>query len=449
MNPYNEYKEIDLPWLKKIPSHWQVLRNKNVFTEMKDEVGEHSDDYTLLSLTLNGVIPRDVASGKGKFPEKFDKYKIVESGNMAFCLFDIDETPRTVGLSKYNGMLTGAYTIMQVHNVNSRYVYYYYLALDNVKALKPLYSGLRKTINVNTFQGTKLPIPPKEEQEQIVHYLDWKISRLNHLINIKKKEISSITALKHSVASDAVIHGVNSNAPMKNSGVKWLGDIPAHWTMIKLRQILRPVSVKNHPELPLLSVTREQGVIVRNVESKEENHNYIPDDLSGYKVVRKGQFAMNKMKAWQGSYGISDYTGIVSPAYFIFDVNFDNLEYFHFAIRSKVYVNFFAQASDGIRVGQWDLQMDKMKEIPFIIPPVEEQIAIVKHVRSAMPKYDALIEKLQEEIKALEEYKAKLIADVVTGKINVRNVEIPDYEFEEELGETEDADEDDSSDEEV
>ena len=175
----------------------------------------------------------------------------------------------------------------------------------------------------------------------------------------------------------------------------------------------------------------------------------IPDDLSGYKVVRKGQFAMNKMKAWQGSYGISDYTGIVSPAYFIFDVNFDNLEYFHFAIRSKVYVNFFAQASDGIRVGQWDLQMDKMKEIPFIIPPVEEQIAIVEHVRSAMPKYDALIEKLQEEIKALEEYKAKLIADVVTGKINVRNVEIPDYEFEEELGETEDADEDDSSDEEV
>ena len=109
-------------------------------------------------------------------------------------------------------------------------------------------------------------------------------------------------------------------------------------------------------------------------------------------------------------------------------------------------MNFFAQASDGIRVGQWDLQMDKMKEIPFIIPPAEEQIAIVEHVRSAMPKYDALIEKLQEEIKTLEEYKAKLIADV-----DVRNVEIPDYEFEEELGETEDADddEDDASDEEV
>ena len=88
------------------------------------------------------------------------------------------------------------------------------------------------------------------------------------------------------------------------------------------------------------------------------------------------------MKAWQGSYGISDYTGIVSPAYFIFDVAFDNLEYFHYAIRSKVYVNFFAQASDGIRVGQWDLQMDKMKEIPFIIPPADEQNVIVEHIKA-------------------------------------------------------------------
>ena len=106
------------------------------------------------------------------------------------------------------------------------------------------------------------------------------------------------------------------------------------------------------------------------------------------KTLKKGQFAMNKMKAWQGSYGVSDYTGIVSPAYFIFDIDFDNLKYFHYAIRSKVYVNFFAQASDGIRVGQWDLQMDKMKEIPFIVPPADEQIQIVEYIESALPKYD-------------------------------------------------------------
>lgn len=428
MSGYAEYREVNLPWLKAVPAHWEIRRNKNIFTEQKEIVGERSADYTLLSLTLNGIIPRDMDGG-GKFPESFDKYKIVKNGDMAFCLFDIDETPRTVGLSGYNGMLTGAYTIMRVSNINARFIYYYYLVLDNGKMLRPLYTGLRKTININTFQSTKVPVPPREEQDQIVRFLDWKVSSINKLINIKKKEIKAIDALKRSMVSHAITRGLTADAPMKYSGVKWLGDIPAHWKVTKLRQILHPVSEKNHPEFPLLSVVREQGVILRDVEDKEANHNFIPDDLSGYKVVRKGQFAMNKMKAWQGSYGVSDYTGIVSPAYFIFDIAFENLEYFHYAIRSKVYVNFFAQASDGIRVGQWDLQMDKMKEIPFIVPPADEQIAIVKYIKQALPQYDAAIEKLTEEVAVLEEYKNKVIADAVTGKIDVRGIEIPEYEF--------------------
>lgn len=428
MSGYAEYREVNLPWLKAVPAHWEIRRNKNIFTEQKEIVGERSADYTLLSLTLNGIIPRDMDGG-GKFPESFDKYKIVKNGDMAFCLFDIDETPRTVGLSGYNGMLTGAYTIMRVSNINARFIYYYYLALDNGKMLRPLYTGLRKTININTFQSTKVPVPPREEQDQIVRFLDWKVSNINKLINIKKKKIKAIDALKRSMVSHAITRGLTTDAPMKDSGVKWLGDIPAHWKITKLRQILHPVSEKNHPEFPLLSVVREQGVILRDVEDKEANHNFIPDDLNGYKVVRKGQFAMNKMKAWQGSYGVSDYTGIVSPAYFIFDIAFENLEYFHYAIRSKVYVNFFAQASDGIRVGQWDLQMDKMKEIPFIVPPADEQIAIVKYIKQALPQYDAAIEKLTEEVAVLEEYKNKIIADTVTGKIDVRGIDIPEYEF--------------------
>lgn len=428
MSGYAEYREVNLPWVKAVPAHWEIRRNKNIFTEQKEIVGEKSADYTLLSLTLNGIIPRDMDGG-GKFPKSFDKYKIVKNGDMAFCLFDIDETPRTVGLSGYNGMLTGAYTIMRVSNINARFIYYYYLALDNGKMLRPLYTGLRKTININTFQSTKVPVPPREEQDQIVRFLDWKISGINKLINIKKKEIKAIDALKRSMVSHTITRGLTADAPMKYSGVKWLGDIPAHWKITKLRQILHPVSEKNHPEFPLLSVVREQGVILRDVEDKEANHNFIPDDLSGYKVVRKGQFAMNKMKAWQGSYGVSDYIGIVSPAYFVFDIAFENLEYFHYAIRSKVYVNFFAQASDGIRVGQWDLQMDKMKEIPFIVPPADEQIAIVKYIKKALPRYDAAIEKLTEEVAVLEEYKNKIIADTVTGKIDVRSIEIPEYEF--------------------
>lgn len=103
----------------------------------------------------------------------------------------------------------------------------------------------------------------------------------------------------------------------KDSGVKWIGEIPEHWKIMRLRAYLSMYSEKNHPDKQLLSVTRESGVIVRNTESKEENHNYIPDDLSGYKLVRIGDFAINKMKSWQGSYGVSNFEGIVSPAYYV------------------------------------------------------------------------------------------------------------------------------------
>lgn len=345
----------------------------------------------------------------------------------------MDAFAGSIGVSDSDGKGTPVYSVCQAKG-NSNNQYYALLLREMARSgyIQSLYRGIRERssdFRFEVFAAQFYPVPPREEQNQIVRFLDWKVSNINKLINIKKKEIKAIDALKRSMVSHAITRGLTTDAPMKDSGVKWLGDIPAHWKITKLRQILHPVSEKNHPEFPLLSVVREQGVILRDVEDKEANHNFIPDDLSGYKVVRKGQFAMNKMKAWQGSYGVSDYTGIVSPAYFIFDIAFENLEYFHYAICSKVYVNFFAQASDGIRVGQWDLQMDKMKEIPFIVPPADEQIAIVKYIKQALPQYDAAIEKLTEEVAVLEEYKNKVIADAVTGKIDVRGIEIPEYEF--------------------
>lgn len=424
LKAYDKYKKCDLPWLKEIPSHWELTRNKNVMKIKKDIVGERHTNYTLLSLTKKGIIPRDLENAKGKFPKEFDSYQIVENSNLVFCLFDIDETPRTVGLSSLEGMITGAYTVFQTININEKFLYYYYLALDNRKMLKPLYTGLRKVINTDTFLRTYLPYPPREEQDIIAKYLDYKITKINKLIKAKKKQVSLLKKKKIAVVNNAVTKGIRKNIKMKYSGVEWIGDIPQEWEIITLRQLLSPISIKNRPELPLLSVVREKGVIVRDIENKEENHNFIPDDLSGYKVVKQGQFAMNKMKAWQGSYGVSQFEGIVSPAYYIFDLNFKNKDYFHFAIRSKVYVNFFAQASDGIRVGQWDLSLQKMKEIPFIIPPENEQKEIVEYIPKIFSIIEKAIDEIEREIKLVEEYKMTLISEVVTGKIDIRDIQI-------------------------
>ena len=189
----------------------------------------------------------------------------------------------------------------------------------------------------------------------------------------------------------------------------------------QLRSYLKMITIKNKPNEQLLSVVREKGVIIRDIESKEENHNYIPDDLSGYKYVSVGQFVINKMKAWQGSYAVSKYNGIVSPAYYVCELNFPHKEFFNIAIRSKFYVPFFIQYSKGIRVGQWDLSPIGLKSIPFFEPPHEEQQAIVAYIEDKCNKINSLIGELEAEIEYLKEYKQKLIADCVTGQINVQS----------------------------
>lgn len=201
---------------------------------------------------------------------------------------------------------------------------------------------------------------------------------------------------------------------MKDSGVQWLGEVPEHWEVQKLRNVLKRFTERNQPDLPLLSVVREKGVILRDMTNKEENHNFIPDDLSNYKVVRSGQFAMNKMKAWQGSYGVSRFDGIVSPAYFIFDIAEVEGAYFHSAIRSKAYVPFFAHASDGVRIGQWDLAQARMKEIPFFIPPLFEQSAIVRFLDHIDRRIRRYISSKQKLINLLEEQKQAIIHRAVT-----------------------------------
>lgn len=202
-------------------------------------------------------------------------------------------------------------------------------------------------------------------------------------------------------------------AKYKKVDLPWLDKIPEHWGLRNLGRIMKPISARNRPELPLLSITREQGVIVRDIESNE-NHNYIPDDLSNYKVIEKGQFGMNKMKAWQGSYGISKYDGIVSPAYFVFDVEFENLDFFHRALRSPFYVNNFLKASDGVRIGQWDFDTAELKRMYIIAPPHPEQTQIAKYLDRKTEQIDRYIQLKERQIELLEEQKTAIINQAVT-----------------------------------
>ena len=200
-----EMIDSGVEWIGNIPKHWKLLANKYVFKLKKNLVGKKSSEYDLLSLTLEGIIKRDLDKG-GKFPAEFDTYQEVKKGDFVFCLFDVEETPRTVGLSKYDGMITGAYTVFSVKNINKEYLYYFYLNLDSKKRLKPLYTGLRNTISKDNFFSFKSFIPPKDEQLQIVEYIENQTSKIDIAIELQQNYISKLKEYKVSLI-DSVVTG--------------------------------------------------------------------------------------------------------------------------------------------------------------------------------------------------------------------------------------------------
>jgi type I restriction enzyme, S subunit len=200
----------------------------------------------------------------------------------------------------------------------------------------------------------------------------------------------------------------------KASGSRWLGAVPTKWDVRNLRTLISARAERDRADLPLLSVAREKGVFVRSLTDSDENYNVIPDDLSNYKVARAGNLVINKMKAWQGSMGIAPCDGIVSPAYFVFDFRIANHAFGQRLLRSKPYVAHFGQASDGVRVGQWDLSIPGMRQIPVLVPSPAEQAAIVRFLDWANGRLERSIRAKRKVIALHNEQKQAIIHRAVT-----------------------------------
>lgn len=201
---------------------------------------------------------------------------------------------------------------------------------------------------------------------------------------------------------------------MKDSGIEWIGDIPADWQVAKLKHSIRWKSVKGNPKGTVLSLYRDYGVIPK--DSRDDNHNVTSLDTSTYKVVDVGDFVINKMKAWQGSMAVSEYCGIISPAYHVCKITNPNIykKYFHLLLRNPVYIPEYTRLSTGMRIGQWDLGYDDFKNIPFIIPPYEEQKRVADFLDRICAEIDAVIAKTSATIEEYRKLKQSIITEAVT-----------------------------------
>ena len=430
LKPYPAYRESGSLWLGAVPSHWEV---QNLRTLIRPHNERNRTDLPLLSVAREkGVFVRsliDAGENHNFIPEDLSNYKVARAGNLV--INKMKAWQGSMGIAPCDGIVSPAYFVFNFTIANRSFGQALLRSKPYVAHFGQASDGVRVGQWDLTIRGMRqIPIllPPPDEQAAIVRFLGWSDVQLEKAIRAKRKVIMRLHEQKSAIIHSAVTRGLDPSVPLKPSGIPWLGDIPAHWELWKLRSVLRNVTQKNRPDLPLLSVVREKGVILRDVANKNENHNFIPDDLTNYKVVHIGQLAMNKMKAWQGSYGISQYHGIVSSAYFIFEITGVQVDFFHVAIRSKAYVPFFTHASDGVRIGQWDLSQARMKEVPFAIPPIIEQSAITEYINVATVDIEIAISRFEREIELLCEYRTRLVADVVTGKLDVREAaaKLPD-----------------------
>lgn len=408
MERYSEYKDSGVQWLGEIPSHWDMLALKHILKLRKKLVGKQSYKYDLLSLTLQGIIKRDIDNPTGKFPSSFDTYQEVNAGDFVFCNFDNEETPRAVGLSEYKGMITGAYDVLSCKNSNltNRYLIYYFLYVDDAKRFKPLYKGLRKTVPFDSFMSYKIPVPSIEEQQAIAFYLDTATAEIDEAIAQQKKMIDLLNERKQIIINNAVTKGLNSDAPMKDSGVDWIGKIPEYWMTRRMRYLCK---IKTGDKDTINRV--DEGKYPFYVRSpKVERINSYTFDGEAVLMAGDGVGAGKVFHYVNGKFGCHQ------RVYIFHDIKNINGEYLYFYMKS-LFKHTIEQLSAKSTVDSVRLNM--IQDFIVAIPTNEEQTSILSYLHKQIEKFDVAIANATKQISLLQERKQIIINDVVTGKVKV------------------------------
>lgn len=418
MERYSEYKDSGIQWLGEIPSHWSLRKMKYVFNERSEK--NHPNEQPLCATQSKGVIPQSLYEGRVVVVNKgFDGLKFVREGDFVISLRSFQGG---IEYAYYQGIISAAYTILQPKEPQMA-VYFKYLfkCHDFIQLLQTCVTGIREGQNINypLLSKKSLPLPTLTEQQAIVSYLDIKCSKFDMLVENKEKEILLLSEMKQRIIADAVTRGLNPNVKFKATNIPWLPEIPEHWKIKPVRSLLKETTEKTETgEEELLSLSQYTGISYKK-ETKNQGM-FEAESTIGYKKVHPGQFVMNIMLAWNGSYAVSDLEGIISPAYCVFDfITECNKMYYHYLLRLGIYSGAFKTASRGIIDSRLRLYPNRFYPFPIICPPLSEQQTIVSYITERTAKIDSLIEKLNKEIECIKEYKQRLISDVVTGQIKV------------------------------
>lgn len=410
-------KESGIEWVGSIPDTWDVIPNKYIMHKEKN-LCEKWTGEDVMSLTMNGVIVRDLQNPTGKMPATFDGYQYIEDGDLLMCLFDIDVTPRCIGKVTHNGVTSPAYSNFKTHDNASRdYYYYYYLMVDNTKELLHLAKNLRHSFTEEQLGSLKVPMPPLTEQQVIADYLNEKCSKIDDIIAEANASVEEYKELKQAVIDNATMTGIH-DSEMKYTNYVWFPEMPKSWNLVLasllFREDVRPIDANDVS----LSLSQVDGLIPTDDMSERSLKSATHDN---WKHVIPDDLVLNRFKGHLGVFFASKYTGMVSFHYGVYHAIRDDVyaKYYEYLFHSTTYKNIFALKSNGITVGLQNLSNGNFYSVKILHPTLDEQIEIVKYLDKRTAEIDSLIAEKESLIKDLESYKKSLIYEVVTGKRRV------------------------------
>lgn len=415
-----QMKESGIEWIGNIPAHWQVIPHKYVMHKEKN-ICEHYNGEDIISLTMNGVIVRDLTAG-GKMPTTFDGYQYVEPEDLLMCLFDIDVTPRCVGVVRNHGVTSPAYSCFKVHEGYHNAYYDYLLRfIDDEKVFVHLSKNLRSSLTETDFGAIKTIVPPLDEQKRIASFLDKKCSEIDIVITKTKATIEEYRKLRQAIVTDSITKGIRANRSMKDSENVWYGNIPADWNICKIKYMFRiKKDIAGKEGYTVLSIT-QRGIRPKNIAS---NEGQIAENYSNYQLVEPGDFAMNHMDLLTGWVDISQHSGVTSPDYRVFVLldSENNCSKYYLYLMQMCYTNriFYGLGQGVSGMGRWRLQADKFLNFTIPVPSYEEQKEIADYLDKKCSEMDTLIAKKTALLEEMESYKKSVIYEYVTGKKEVQ-----------------------------
>lgn len=431
MATYDTYKDSGIKWLGKIPSHWEVLPGKAIFSENKNKNKNNTESF-VLSLSYGSIIPkRDV--NEGLVPDNYSGYQIVEPGNIIIRCTDLqnDKVSLRTGFVNHHGIISGAYLGLKANaDYNPKYLHYVLHNWDVTKEIYRYGSGLRQSLTWNDIKYLRFAIPPLVEQNNAVKYLEEVTVKIDRAIEVQRQMIDALNERKQIIISHAVTRGLNPEAPLRDSGIDWLGQIPAQWEVSKLKsltEIKGRIGFRGYTNSDL--VEQGNGAITlspSNIINGKMDYSKC-SYLSWFKyhespeiMVKNGHILFVKTGS---SYGKTAYVdnlpmeATINPQFSLIKPLNVHPEFLNYAVSSTYFKKQVERGVIGSTIPT--ISQFAIKNMLILIPPKEEQENIVKHLNSTFTSLDGVIANCERMIALLTERKQIIINEVVTGKKKV------------------------------